>query len=613
MKQANALKIAPQREVNLFLTDENEIIHKVTANWSANGEIVLNEDITDGIYYIFIQIDGHRFSLGQKEIKNTSLNHVEDLALDSALEKSAKDRFTKFLQIPSKNELTFSYKGEVFTAEVMDTSAYDAVEFFMLKIPEEISMILSGESLDFSLNLFGSNFHFNSIALEFEKSSQSLAVKYPSSVIRSLKRRVSRLKNEKFSIELSNESFDVIDISSLGARISVKGSNAINVGDHFTAKVKCGEKELFETSMLVISEAGIMRSLSFAHDKCMQKQAVYKLYSEVMEEFEFGENNQDAWKCLDDFGYLGLLEGDILKKSKQNFIDALSDIESNDKILHPVAYRNGIPKGTIGAVKIRSNQWMPLNLSSSTDINDLFATKFMYLSWPTIMLTENMPNRFTTWYDSNMKWHNRFYQVFAEENKNSKHLVVADKHWFVAQNFKDNEVNQSIEISSDSTSEQLEIRLKEQWVERYNRQILSPAFDLEISIFNDIRDSFYYINYQNKSVGILKSITSNNGVSPTGIINCFHINIFQNELRQDREFLTEVTKHVGQLALNLGLEKAAFTFCVDLNKDYIEQEWMHYLGMGRCLSADNSLLPSLLSNNILSFENIKLRKLNGKM
>jgi hypothetical protein len=147
------------------------------------------------------------------------------------------------------------------------------------------------------------------------------------------------------------------------------------------------------------------------------------------------------------------------------------------------------------------------------------------------------------------------------------------------------------------------------WSDRYKHATSSPILSLRREEFSFFKDSITAIYFDNTLIGISKHISGSIEANPFSVVQSSHINLFSEEHRLNPEVIRSVAKAYSNYMNKNGAKRGSITLDYDTPPDVLDGTCFSSTGDARCLSASVRYIPSLMSNNTLSFADMIARRL----
>lgn len=579
---------------------------------TASNPKIQSSTIVNGLISVFIKSRRDTqttYSLGTWNAESGNLSRPkapfpeESMTL---LEASALSRLHVVLQRHSAVEVAIDTASGSFQGHCVPLEFATASPIFRTKINSSAQLEPESQvTLRTSVN--GMLFAFETRLLA--ASDRELVFKLPDSTYRQVRRTVPRKAATNFQIRINQAltKHRVLDFSPTGICFECLSDEIPKQWEEISISLGSDSEEESAQALVMSTDGTKVRAIIGA-GQSRHKDFFYKIWNQMEENLEFSENPLESWTCLRDFGYLDLLEGGLLRNVEEACLNAWESTKNSPSVFHPVVHVDRKICGTIAAAEVTEDHWVPHSLATKVDPTLVDVSAALYIGWPLYLLSQSRPLWFSTWYDANKKWHNRFYQVFIREQKNNPDCFTFVRHWFWNADLKRipsaNNISTQVLVKSNSS----DAAAASVWQNRYGDQCLRiPAIALRTTEYFAFKETAVSFFKGENVVAIGKVVTSALEINPFSVLNCIHLNIFgEKTINQQHEVLDIITAANNFMAA-CGLKRCALTLDYDTPPNFATDLGYNYFSEIRCLTSQSDLLPSLMSNNALSFADIKTR------
>jgi hypothetical protein len=578
-----------------------------------NGDIVLLEDIPSNTYELFVTFDNRSYRLGAYNISGKKCQKEagsDDHTFAVDIDRAALTRIHSLLKNSHHLSLKISSKEKSFDAVTIKQKNLDAVPFFICETTED-SSLAEGQKLSCQFDLLNLTFEVESEVIFAEKNS--IAISLPTKGFRKFRRHTPRFHTDiKFQISIDDGFFEdvhTIDISQMGMRFVHHNKNKV-IKKWTEICVRFMDNQSNTQTMwraLVIDDSKKGVGILFSSSEETKSRFFTISNEQISDGYSTRESPGDAWSCLEKSGYTKLLSGGILETIKSDCLAAWEVAKNDANCVQPVIYHDKKAIGTIGTVKDRHNHWTPHSLGTQVSPEHLDVTAFLYYSWPIYQLMDANPSWFSTYYDADKKWHNRFYQVFLDEQSTRQGIVTYTRNWYWCN--ETSEYPTDIEITNIiNASDTLRKTAVSLWEQRYSSLPKTPSLSGDTAEFGDFQHSLEIFHRGGIVLAISKSINAKRQLNPFSVFNAMHINTFNEDIKGSEKNLQNLLRAAIAHQASLGIGKAAFTLDFDAQTDHQSIPNLYYFCKAKCLSATSLHIPALISNDVLCFEEMKARQ-----
>ena len=588
------------------------------------GEVELKEDKIllinpenkqkDGIANVYLNIKDNYYPLGGWHFKNGIGKRPNYLKLENEaikVEQSAINRINSLLQ--NKDGLTFFiYDENGFVNFAYNRKIEHAPQspIFVLENDYEAEKLLQ-KTYYIVLELYGYMYSF--ILRPIETEGHKISAYLPSNISRILRRSLDRkMKGHiQFKMKAPHDcGLKLKDISPLGAGFYLEEKCEFKKWGEVLISFE-SSKHTIDVPAIAVGQEDNFLHVVFSGNHEKLKERFYLIEGVLDSHIELEEDPEAAWECLDENGYLELLEEGLLKTVKDDCIKSWKEEIEDNKSLFPVAKEEGSPIGTIASIKTGEKHWMPHSLAAKVDSRYLEVTSKLYQSWPSYILSQAEPSWCSTWYDSDKRWHNRFYEVFIKEHQDSANLTTFVRHWFWAPEF-DNNLNNKTDYKLVNYSDLDELSIKKihkMWSDRYGKTAhRSPMLQLKEEQYYMFEHYPLIILSGEEIVGVIIFYLGKKEFNPFSILNSAHINIFDENIYNAKGSLSEIINITRYHLYNKNKIRGAITVDFNAPLSEFDNTEFRYFCKAKCLSFGSIFLPSLMSNNSLCFTDMLHRK-----
>jgi hypothetical protein len=601
----------PENKNKFLVSDFGGRTQWLDLELSPDGSFKSSDSLSKGVYELYYYSrTGAVFNLGTFLIDGqvfSKKNVDRDFMYSIAVEGSAIVRVGNILRFSSGLLVSVVSSGNISVSLKTESNIeHDLASFFVCRSDTRLTL-KNGDELLCRFEIMNLSFEIETVVEETDDFHVALSL--PSSGRRLFRRHVPRFLAD-IRVRISNQSgeffsVDPVDFSQLGMRICKNAfTSEICLWEELSLELKSDRVDLKVLAIVVsIDDLGIGLVFSSGNEV---KRLFYFLSSyQLPNNFNLCENAELTWECLDQTGYLKLLSEGALQSVKTECIEAWRLGEAEVGSLQPIICSGLEPVGTISSVKVEENHWVPHSLGTKTKIDSIDVTAFLYSSWPIYQLMDSQPSWFSTYYDVNKKWHNRFYQVFLDEQKSQAGILTFVRNWYwCALTTEYKSKFRQIGIKDDPKLREKARRL---WDERYKLVGNSPIVEFKESKFADFEHLMEATVLNGEIVAIAKVIRSPLNHNPFSVFNAVHINIFDKQISKNQEIVMDIVRTVLANQHRLGIKATAVTLDYDVKIDSEKIQNLHFFCSAKCLSATSAHIPSLISNNALCFEEIKAR------
>lgn len=582
-----------------------------------DGSVKLSDSNFDGLANLYGILQDRYYAIGEYVFHFGSGQRPEYLEFNESsiggairkIEPSALNRLRTILQRDSGISIDLRISRTTVSATIKALQQATAGSFFACELTE--ARLFAEREVIVVVYVLGMAYSFKAFVLD--RTGNELAMSLPTHATRFLRRFTPRI-NGSWEVHLG-ETLEtkarLVNFSPLGICVELPEGMKVERWDELKLLL-CNENSSKVNTyglVMAVSEQRIHLLLSGTPQD--MKTRYYMLGYKQYEPFLFREDPEKSWECLERFKYLELMEGRVLASIKSDCLTAWHELKESDASFQPVAYYKNEPVGTIGAIQAATDHWVPHALSTKVDPSLIDVSSALYMSWPNYLLSLARPLWMSTWYDANKPWHNRFYHVFIKEHEDNQNVVSFVRQYYLApvlQSFP----GQKIQLILSRLVAQPKERATPtdgitSWQERWGVMGKAPVLKLESKEGSIFSHSFGEIREDGKCVGMFKLVTSPKEVNPFCVLQAIHLNVFDEAVRSQPEWIDEMVKSASSFLLNMGLKRAAITLDFDLTVSDPKAIGVAYFGEMRCLATVSPLLPALTSNNALSFADMKAR------
>lgn len=583
---------------------------------SASGVLTIDAShatrLSQSSYHVLVKGDGGRqYPLGLRPYSSG----VIDLSKPShesetPMEASAVTRLCTILRLGQDDaRIQISAPGldndRPVRAHLKALTAAPAAPMFITKTEAQIE-VPSSSTCKIQIDLTGVSFAFE-VAL-VDQSGLELAWRLPKSATRLVRRAAPRRiigTNYEVPCVVGDRQVTktLVDLSPLGCGLAAD-SEDLGLWDEVALTLRQSDGSLFKVSG-IISETAVDGRIGciFATSHDQFKIDFLRLHGLASNGLTLRQRAEDAWKCLEENGYLDLVsEG--LHSVKEACLEAWQKTDLSREAFQPVAYIDGAAIGTIGAAQVEIDHWVPHSLATTVDPKLLEVTEALYQSWPLYVLAQGLPSWFSTWYDAEKPWHNRFYQVFLLEHARDNSCFSFVRHWHWCADTSGSS-KEDCDFSFRQFNPDADADLSSAWAARYDGREM-PILKLRKSeFFEFVTEPLTFLHF-NRPIGILKLTTSRSLMNPFGVFTAGHLNLLVETSSPKSQVLEFAARKFSALMHSAGVKTAALSTDYDCEADLGNCGFVKFAPI-RCLTANSEKLGSLISNNALCFAEIRAR------
>lgn len=560
------------------------------------------EGLSGGRYYI-----GEWLFSGNRIFPSSSIRDPEfSTDLQNKMDASAIQRLHVPLKMDSSVSIVVVTEDNIFHGHVKPLGFADASPFFTCTF-DDVIQIVGGKVL-VKAYIRGAGFAFESEIIGHE--DKTMALKLPVSADRIMRRSVPR-SDVVMDVDILSPvkaRGKIINLSHLGMCIECPEIQKPEKWSEFDIVFGCGSDRLNIHALVVGSRNNLIQLVMSGVDGEMKKR-FYVLSGLINSCVKLSENPESAWQCLEDFGYVNLLKDNKLSVVKNDCLAAWNSNLQSEGFFQPVASINNAHQGTYSITQSSHNHWFRHSLAVKVDPSALAATEALYMSIPAYLMSRAEHGWVSGWYDNKKKWHNRFFKVFINENKDHPELLTFVRHWFWASELKKSDDTGSVVLKTISEVDaDTQKYISDKMVERYGAAVLrSAVMSLEEESHDHFTMQSLVLYDGNNPVGFVKILHSKHEMNPFSVLNSAHVNVFDESLCGNNNFITSAVESITNVLIQNKCKRAA------LSLDYVFscfdgfKNGFSYVDPGRCLSLATCLMPSFVSNNLLCFSDMRCR------
>ena len=600
------------------------------------GDILCGGRIPDGTGQLMLcTSQGRRYLLGEYAIqdgvarKSTlfdlhKLSPVElDLMLDEhRVDQSATRRIHSCLQkMPDLMiELKLADGSVELTTQPLTkggTSPFFLCRTSSIRLPDII------EGAPMVVYLFGVAYVFRAHIID--RDEQQLAVALPSATRRIARRAIAReaaCLDVALELQSGRAQAKVVDFSHLGMCLTGQGLSELPIWAEVHLEICDNEGRACSMHGLVVAQSQrgthLLLEGGTAERGYSLKARFYFFARHLDPTIKLEENPKESWDCLRDFGYLELSDKTALARIEGRCVSEWLRTAGSDLSFLPVAKGESGLIGTYGAFQGGVTQWIHHLLAIQFNPSALAKSATLYQAWPSYLASRAEATWLTAWYDPTKTWHNRFCQVFIKEHERHPECITFDRHWFWLPEIpspppgftSEGLALEDIDTLSPEQGEEARATILERYSLSREVPILPlKGHDQHGEIKNQTRH--YCILQKGQYVGSVMLSMSEWDLNPFSASNCAHINIVNPDVKADGLLMQCIIHLVLKTMTSLGFQRGAFTLDFDAEIEPIQAAGFTYFILARCLSFSSRLLSDWMSNNALSFADLKMRSGNG--
>jgi len=610
------LKIAPLQK-KVIVWKNGDAPFQCDATFCANELLIPNQLNGTALIYL-IEQSGNQYCLGDW-IFNGNVGRkskaLEDADVDQSLvEPSALKRLHLLLQNDETIEVELKIGSNVINGKIAPLSITTEASFFTLKIEQSLGIGSICENSIAIVRVNKMSYSFKVHVIDEDLENFAFAIALPKVVSRILRRHIPRSdKSIAISVSIGNAyiPIKVLNFSPTGLCLSREEViRSLGKLDEVKIRFTCEGRNTIDSCALIVGVSTDRLHLTLSGIEQSVKEKFFLLFRESVEQFEMVEDPETSWKCLEDNGYLGLINDAKLYELKEAAITAWKELEKSPSFFMPSILEAGktVAIGTIGIAKVSDQEWIPHSLATKVDPRYIGASSSLYCSWPYYLLSQQTPLWVSTWYNANKPWHNRFYQVFLTENKNSRECFSFVRRHYL---FRDSERLEGLLSDTDNLIEVSASEVEKFYAQKYKLNLASPImFERNSGLRNGPVEKKWFVFYEKeKPIFYIRTIFSKLCINPLGMFNILHVDSTPNDYSRGFD------EGVKQLLLRTKFRNTLpFSLTIDFNKELKTEGFngeCFDLGESRCLSTSARYLPALISNNSLSFKDMEVRKRVG--
>lgn len=562
------------------------------------------EDSSGGrVVYIRNTVGEHYISKITKKEKNGVL--VPQKLCTTGLSATALERFHGILKLLDNQSIQItSTDGTSGTSLLIKRSISPASAFFIVKkSAEEVAFT---DRVYVSVDLHGMRFGFSTTILDQDK--ESLALNLPIEVFRKVARSSTRQSGDKVSVLLNGQSsseYKIKDLSTNGMALTVNKLSA-EIGTKVDLEVTFNQKPGFKIQGLVVGHTVGTMHLSLNIHEEIRKDWTSCVLETQFPELKISHDPELAWKALTEFGYLDLLDTPDFREASNVCLNEWKKNEKNPNFFQPVVQKDSKLGGTYGIVQVLDGHWFQQCLATRIDPEYLKVTSALYSLWPQYIAATNSPTWITTQFDSEKKWHNRFFGVFANEVAHVPTFTRFVRHWFW-----------SCKISPTTISKETRVLPHEEVsleVSDTIHSIIKTYGSIEFSLLSTktIRGIEHDISTKvvfdgPTFIGFIRFLQADRPLNPFSVFHVAHIFIANGDSSSRREWLKTLTVVAIDLIHSTGHKAGAITHDYDIEPDHGYLEEFEYFCGIEFQTHTEELIGEFLSVTALSCADMELR------
>lgn len=541
---------------------------------------------------------GERFSIAPDAVARRP-NH------GGSIEESALVRLLTILRNSNETPITVFLPGQEPQVTAILRSSFPSANFFKIRAPEAFPSTPS--KVSFAVNLFGMRFSFESESIEVEGDAAVFTL--PKVGYRRLTRGAPRKSGVPLRVQVARAGSklpgELVDLSASGMAISVPDSG-LKVGDCISLEVDAPGPKSFELRGLVVGIARDLLHLSVSVSKGDRKLWLTTLLEHQFDGISVGYDADRAWRCLEEFGYLDLLDSEEFRRSNEACRKNWKKRERKPEFFQPVACLGEELGGTYGIVEVTAGHWVQQCLSTKVDPRFLNVTAALYGAWPQYLLAANEPVWITTQFDSEKRWHNRFFSVFASEVANNPLFSRFVRHWHWTPSVPSFPKDKSVTMIPISRAPK-KIQNRCETILRDYSKVECPMLSLEERRSGDHLCFAEAVFHEDKFMGFILFITSAEIINPFSVFHVGHV-FAEGVTPEDRRKNTEILASAANERLRkLGLKSCAITHEYDVDPtNMLGSEYMYFCA-SEFQTHTEDLIPQFLSVAALNLAEMRVR------